>query len=355
MRKLLLFSLIAVILGPITASDPYKGAKCIVKSEFIFKPGDVVFPSCHASTIIETRKGLLAAWFGGTAEKNPDVGIWVSQFTDGKWEKPIEVVNGIQHKSKRYPCWNPVLYNSGKEILLFYKVGPSPGTWWGELMTSLDNGRTWSKPYRLPEDIYGPIKNKPVLLRNGELLCPSSTENEGWRVHMEITSDNGLTWERTPSLNDKKTGVIQPTLLTHKGGKIQMLCRSTVSQILTSWSDDNGRTWSELTPSGLPNPNSGIDAVTMSDGRQLLVYNHLTKGRNMLNTAISENGTDWKALALLENDQKGTEFSYPAVIQTKDGLVHITYTWNRKQIKHLVLDPSKIDSRQFMNGEWPDE
>jgi predicted neuraminidase len=124
---------------------------------------------------------------------------------------------------------------------------------------------------------------------------------------------------------------------------------------LTSWSDDNGRTWSELTPSGLPNPNSGIDAVTLADGRQLVVYNHLTKGRNMLNVSVSEDGKDWKAATLLENDPAGKEFSYPAVIQTNDGLVHITYTWNRKQIKHVVIDPAKITPKSCPNGEWPEE
>jgi predicted neuraminidase len=333
----------------------YKGDKCVVKSEFIYQPADVPFPSCHASTIIEYRHGLIAAWFGGTAEKNPDVGIWISRFTKGNWTKPVEVADGVQHKSKRYPCWNPVLFNSGKEILLFYKVGPSPSSWWGEMITSVDNGTTWSRSCRLPEDIYGPIKNKPVLLANGELLCPSSTENDGWRVHMEITSDNGLTWERTPALNDKQTGVIQPSLLLHPAGRIQMLCRSTSSHILSSWSGDNGRTWNELTSTGLPNPNSGIDAVTMKDGRHILVYNHLVKGRNMLNVAVSEDGLEWKAAVLLENEAKGTEFSYPAVIQTSDGLIHITYTWNRKQIKHVVLDPAKITSKPFLNSEWPVE
>lgn len=171
---------------------------------------------------------------------------------------------------------------------------------------------------------------------------------------MEITSDNGLTWERTAALNDKKTGVIQPTLLTYPDGKIQMLCRSTVTEILSSWSEDSGRTWSELLSIGLPNPNSGIDAVTLKDGRQLLVYNHQIKGRNILNVAVSENGEDWRAAALLEDDQKGTEFSYPAVIQTNDGLVHITYTWNRKQIKHVVIDPGKIIARPVINGIWPE-
>lgn len=355
MKKLLLCFLLIIIKVTMIASVPYKGEKCIVKSEFIYQPGDVPFPSCHASTIIENRRGLLAAWFGGTAEKNPDVGIWISHFSGGKWDKPVEVVNGIQHKTKRYPCWNPVLYNSGKEMLLFYKVGPSPSAWWGEMVSSADKGKTWSRPYRLPEDIYGPVKNKPVLLKNGELLCPSSTENEGWRVHMEFTSDNGLTWSRTPALNDKKTGVIQPAVLSYPGGKIQMLCRSTTSYILSSWSEDNGRTWSELSSTGLLNPNSGIDAVTLKDGRQVVVYNHIIKGRNILNVAVSQDGNDWKAAALLENDVKGTEYSYPAVIQAKNGLIHITYTWNRKQIKHVVIDPEKIVLRPLLNGEWPME
>jgi predicted neuraminidase len=355
MRKIIFSALYIVMPCLIFGSVPFKGEKCIIKSEFIYQPGDVVYPSCHASTLIENGKGIMAAWFGGTAERNPDVGIWVSTLQNGRWTKPVEVVNGIQHKTKRYPCWNPVLYNNGKEILLFYKAGPSPSTWWGELMTSDDKGKSWSRPYRLPEDIYGPIKNKPVLLKNGELICPSSTENDGWRVHMEFTSDNGLTWERTPALNDKKTGVIQPSILTYPGGKIQMLCRSTVSEILSSWSEDNGRTWSELATVGLPNPNSGIDAVTLKDGRQLLVYNHQVKGRNMLNVAISDDGLEWKAATQLENDMRGKEFSYPAVIQTSDGLIHITYTWNRKQIKHVIIDPEKISALPVINGLWPEE
>lgn len=172
---------------------------------------------------------------------------------------------------------------------------------------------------------------------------------------MEFTSDNGLSWERTLALNEKQTGVIQPTLLMHPAGKIQMLCRSNSSHILSAMSEDNGRTWSNLTSTGLPNPNSGIDAVTLKDGRQILIYNHLVKGRNMLNVAVSNDGMEWKAAVLLENDAKGTEFSYPAVIQTKDGMIHITYTWNRKQIKHVVVDPRKIILRPFLNGEWPAE
>jgi predicted neuraminidase len=353
MKKTLLTAVSIILSFIIIGSVPYKGDKCIIKSEFIFQSGDVPFPGCHASTIAEKDDGLLAAWFGGTAEKDPDVAIWISQFSNEKWTKPVEVANGVQYKGKRYPCWNPVLYNNGEKILLFFKVGPSPSEWWGEMITSDDNGKTWSHSCRLPEDICGPVKNKPVILGNGELLCPSSSENDGWQIHMEFTPDYGQTWERTPALNNRQTGVIQPTILKHPGGKIQLLCRSTVSQILSSWSDDYGRTWSELSGIGLPNPNSGIDAVTLKNGKHILVYNHLTKGRNMLNVAVSDDGLEWRAALLLENDVKGTEFSYPAVIQTDDNLIHITYTWNRKLIKHVVIDPEKITDTPFINGRWP--
>ena len=172
---------------------------------------------------------------------------------------------------------------------------------------------------------------------------------------MEFTPDFGKTWERTAALNDKTINAIQPAVITHKGGKIQLLCRSKSSKILTSESIDNGFSWSELVPTMLPNNNSGIDALTLKDGRHLLVYNHLTEGRNIINLAISEDGSDWMAAAVLDSDMEGTEFSYPAVIQTDDGMVHITYTWKRMLIKHVVVDPRKIKSMPIVNSEWPQE
>jgi len=355
MKKTFIFIPMLLICNTILSQNLFKGDKCIEKSEFIYQSGEVKFPSCHASTIAEIPDGLIAAWFGGTAERNPDVGIWISRFTNGRWSKPAEVANGIRENGKRYPCWNPVLYNSGDELLLFYKVGPSPSEWWGELIFSGDNGISWSASRRLPENILGPIKNKPVLLGNGTLLCPSSSENDGWRVHMEITPDNGISWTRTKALNEGKIAAIQPAVLLHRSGKLQILCRSKQSSILSSWSEDNGATWTELSPLAVPNPNSGIDAVTLKDGRHLLVYNHLTNGRQMLNVAISDDGINWKAALLLENDIKDREYSYPAMIQANDKMIHITYTWNRQLIKHVVIDPSRIESRPFANGAWPSE
>ncbi len=311
-----------------------------MKSEFIFATNAVSFASCHASTIAESQGHLLAAWFGGTGEGHADVGIWLARFEGGKWTPPTEVATGKQADGSRHPCWNPVLFQPGTgPLILFYKVGPSPSRWWGMLMTSDDGGAAWSGPKRLPPGILGPIKNKPIELSGGIILCPSSTEHQGWQVHFERTPDRGATWEATPPVNDGRTlGAIQPSLLSYADGKLQAVGRTRQGRIFELWSSDQGKTWGEMKLTTLPNPNSGIDAVTLKDGRQLLVYNHTTKGRSPLNVAVSTDGKDWRPVCVLESEPG--EYSYPAVIQTRDGLVHITYTWKRVRIKHVVLDPA---------------
>jgi predicted neuraminidase len=332
----------------------------VVKSEFIFETAP--FPSCHASTIAETKAGLVAAWFGGTAERNPDVCIYVSREQNGRWTTPVAVADGVGFATNRFPTWNPVLFQPAHgPLLLFYKVGPKPAAWWGMMTSSTNDGETWSKPSRLPEGILGPIKNKPVQLPNGDILCGSSTEGDGWKVHFERTSDLGQTWSATPPVNDGKTiGAIQPSILFLKDGTLEAVGRTHNDKLFKIASPDNGKTWGPMTLTDLPNPDSGADAVTLRDGRQLLVYNHnirtgsRNKGRSPLNVAVSPDGEAWFAALVLEDDPAAPNgFAYPAVIQTRDGLVHITYTWERKRIKHVVLDPAKLELRPIINGVWP--
>ena len=352
--------------GP--AKDPSKNPDPVVKAEFIFLSEDVPFPSCHASTIEETEHGLIAAWFAGTHEKNPDVGIWVSRSINGDWTDPLEVANGVQDSDKRYPCWNPVLFQPEEgPLMLFYKVGPSPQKWWGMLITSKDEGKTWSEPSKLGEGpfdhLLGPIKNKPVQLVDGTILCPSSSETrDKWRVHFELSRDMGQSWEVVGPINDGiEFDAIQPSVLFYPDEKMQVLCRTKQGIISQSWSSDGGLSWSPMEASMLPNPNSGTDAVTLKDGRQVLVYNHIIPSqtwdsRSKLNMAVSSDGIMWSAAALLESDpDPDSEYSYPAVIQTRDGMIHVTYTWNRKMIKHVVIDPSQIEPRPIVDGVWPEK
>ena len=332
-----------------------------VKQEFIFQSAP--FPSCHASTIVETKSGLVAAWFGGTAERNPDVCIYVSRRINNHWTPPMEAASGVGFGTNRLPTWNPVLFQpKSGPLMLFYKVGPSPATWWGMLTTSDDSGQTWSKPRRLPEGILGPIKNKPVQLANGDILCPSSVEGDGgWRVHFERSSDLGKTWTATPPVNDgQEIGAIQPSILFHPRNRLQVIGRTRQDKVFEIWSEDGGKSWGKMALTDLPNPNSGTDAVTLRDGRQLLVYNHNirtgsnNKGRSPLNVAVSKDGKLWQAAMVLEDAPDAPNgFAYPAVIQTRDGLVHITYTWERKRIKHVVINPAKLQLRPIIGGEWP--
>lgn len=331
----------------------------IVITGFVADP--LPTPQCHASTIVETPDGLVAAWFGGEHERHPGVGIWVSRLVGGRWMPATEVANGVQAGGNRYPTWNPVLFQPrGGPLMLFYKAGPSPSAWWGMLSTSLDRGRTWSLPRRLPEGVIGPVKNKPLQLPGGDLVCGSSREADGWTVHVERTDDLGTTWRSTGPLNDPAViDAIQPSLLRHKDGRLQALGRTRQGRVFSIDSTDDGRSWSAMRLLDLPNPNAGLDAVTLADGRHLIVYNHARGrdgrwdvGRDVLNVAVSSDGRTWNAALVLE-EEAGAEFSYPAVIQTSDGLVHITYTWKRTRIRHVVVDPARLRPRPMVGGEWP--
>ena len=324
----------------------------VLKSEFIYETAP--FPSCHASTIAEpTGGGLVTAGFGGTAEKNPDVGIWVARLEGGRWTAPVEVANGVQPDGQRHPTWNPVLFQPKTgPLLLFYKVGPTPSTWWGMLRTSSDGGKSWSAASRIPGECVGPIKNKPVQLPNGDILSPSSSEHDGWRVHFERSRDLGKTWDMIGPVNDgKAVSAIQPSILFLGGDNLLALGRTRQGKLFQVGSTDLGKSWGAMTLTALPNPSSGTDAVTLQDGRHLLIYNHTPKGRSPLNLALSADAKTWQAALVLESNPG--EYSYPALIQTRDGLVHATYTWKRQKVKHVVIDPAKLEPRAMVNGEWP--
>lgn len=395
-----------------TVAIPAKSEK-IVKQEFLYTKSS--FPECHASTIVELKNGdLVASFFGGTKEKNPDCCIWVCRKPNGssEWSEPVIAADGVFslddpligiaglsginekttmanvgpasknfkgdiNKARRKACWNPVLFQvPGGDLLLFYKIGSSVGDWTGWLVRSKDGGKSWSQREPLPKGFLGPIKNKPIYL-DGRIISPSSTEdNMGWRLHFEISDDFGKTWKMVGPLeaelnlptalrksgavqSDNETGepiqgkdmqpifAIQPSILIHKDGRLQILARTRNTKLATSWSSDKGDTWSKVTLSDVPNNNSGTDAVTMKDGRHVLIYNNFEtlpgnpKGlRTPLSIAISNDGIDWKHILTLE-DSPINQYSYPSIIQGKSGKLHVIYTWRRELIKYAEIDIDK--------------
>ncbi|HEY2933020.1 MAG TPA: sialidase family protein [Acidobacteriota bacterium] len=312
-----------------------------LQSEFIFETAP--FPSCHASTIVEAAAGLfLSAWFAGIREGANDVAIWMSRLESSAWSAPEKIAG-----EPEVPCWNPVLYRERNgEILLFYKAGRSPETWSGFIRRSKDGGRSWSTSQILPAGVLGPIKNKPIPGKKGEILAGSSVESyKAWTCWLEVSADSGRTWTKHGPIfvPDVPQGIIQPSLWWTRKGTLRMLTRSTqrIGFICMAESRDGGRTWGAAAPTTLPNPNSGIDAVKLKDGRVVVIYNHTTRGRSPLNVAVSrDDGATWEQRLALE-DQPG-EYSYPAVIQAGNGDVHVTYTWNRQRIKHTRFRPESI-------------
>lgn len=303
-------------------------------------------PAAHASTLLDLENGeLLAAWFSGKHEGHPEVGISLAKYENHKWQEAVEIAKAENIDGTSFPCWNPVLVKNDKgRVLLFYKVGKNPREWWGQFIYSDDLGESWSKPEKLPEGFLGPVRVKSLQLENGKILHPSSTESkdEDWKVHFELSDENGKKFERI-AVNCDTFQVIQPTLIQTGKHKLKFLARSKHNKVIAADSKDNGKTWSGLYPIDLPNPNSGIDAINIDKNRFLMVYNPLShgkewwEGRNKLVLGRSNDGTNWLEILELENHEKG-EYSYPAIIATSNGKIHISYTNNRKNIKHLVLE-----------------
>lgn len=309
--------------------------------EYIFKD-DRPFKSCHASTLIFLEDQILVAWFGGTEEGAGDVDIWSSRRKEGRWSRPQKVADktGIPH-------WNPVLFqDESKKIYLFYKIGPDISEWKTMIKTSTDNGYTWTEAEPLVKGDKGgrgPVKNKPIVLKDGTWLAPASLEKEEvWSAFVDISNDQGETWiksEPVPLSNSNKEhsfrgkGVIQPTLWESTSGKVHMLMRSTAGYIYRSDSTDGGKTWGVAYSTGLPNNNSGIDLTRLRDGTLVLAYNPVSKNwgpRTPLILSISkDNGSTWEESYILEDEQG--EYSYPALISQKNK-IYLTYTWNRKRI-----------------------
>ena len=302
----------------------------------------------------------MAAYFGGTYERNPDCCIWVNiKKPGGEWSAPILAADGMVDGVKT-ACWNPVLTEMpGGELWLFYKVGKTVGEWTGWLVKSKDGGRHWGKAERLPDGFLGPIKNKPLLLGD-RLLCGSSTEGKGWRFHVEIYDLKTRQWRYVGPVESKLApptiqpdtltpiDCIQPSFLQLNDGRLQVLMRTRNGFLATSFSSDQGETWTPVTLTSLPNNQSGTDAVTLRDGRHALIYNDFEtlpgtkKGpRTPLSMAISsDDGHTWRHLCTLETSPVG-QYSYPAIIEGSDGTLHCTYTWQRKRVayKQVKLDP----------------
>ncbi len=332
-------------------------------------------PDNHASTVVELKNGdVMAAWFAGTKEGAPDVAIYGARLHRGAWSAPVELAraNGVA-------CWNPVLFHTRDgRLWLYYKYGTRPSTWKGARKWSGDEGLTWSAAEDLPEGILGPIKDKPLILADGTIVSGSSVESGKWTAWIERSGDNGKTWTkfgpitvpesldipsaaalaagaaaeravsepppggsvvRTKLYPPAKTtiGIIQPAVVWLGGRHLRFYARShtRAARIAVADSTDDGASWTQARFLDLPNPNSGIDAVRLRDGRIVLAFNNSYDARTPLNLAVSRDGEHFTLFKTLE-DGPG-QYSYPATVQAANGDLLITYSWRRETIKFVRL------------------
>ena len=310
----------------------------MLTQEFLFTEPPT--PSCHASTLVETTaRSLLAAWFGGKEEGASDVGIWLARREASGWARPVRVAF-----SGEVPCWNPVLHQLRRgPLLLFYRMGPSPQTWTAYMRRSTDDGRTWSEPQMLPSGVQGPVRNKPLELSDGTLLCGSSAESyRCWDSWLDRSPDGGRNWTKQGPIHlPGHSDLIQPALV-QDGRRIIAFCRTRgLRHVARAVSEDRGLTWKPAELIDVPQNNSGLDAVRLRDGRVVLIYNHHTAARTPLNLAVTgDYGHCWTAGPELESAPG--EYSYPAIIQAADGMIHFTYTWRRERIRYGRCRPEDL-------------
>ncbi len=306
---------------------------------FIFEKAP--FPSCHASTVVEHEPGkLMAAWFGGDREGAKNVQIWASSFDGKKWSEPAVVGS-----EPGQPCWNPVLFKTAQGTLfLWYKAGPSPMTWTGFARKSTDGGKAWTKPEMMPAGMWGPVRAKPIQLKDGTILAGTSVESHrNWTPYVDRSTDDGTTWLRSsPFPVPGKMNQIQPTLFEAEDGRIVALMRSRdPRKVCRAESKDGGKTFTPAEETELPNPSTGLDVVKTGPRELFLVYNHTPIGRTPLSLARStDDGKSWKKVKDLETELG--EYSYPAMILSAVGKLEITYTWRRTHIKHERVDPATL-------------
>ena len=313
----------------------------IERNALIFQPEEGV--QCHASHLsLLPDGGVFAVWFQGTREGADDVRIFGARMNaQGVWEKPTAITpdNGLPH-------WNPVLHREkdGK-LTLYYKEGRVIAHWHTMVMHSSDDGATWSEPTEfVPGDVggRGPVRNKIIELRNGTMVAPASLEDGIWRCFMDVSTDNGKTWQPTAEIClpvpegecPKPFGCIQPTLWQDETGDVHALLRTSQGALYRTDSADNGKTWCEPYTTSIPNNNSGVDLVNTPDGMLYLVCNPVADNwgaRSPISIYVSkDNGTSWQLFTHLVT--MPGEYSYPAVLY-KDGALYITHTWQRKSIQ----------------------
>jgi len=301
---------------------------------------------CHGSTITELENGdLFAAWYEGSYETASDVVIAGARRRAGAagWDA-VQTLAATPGRSEG----NPVLFAPpGGVLWLFYATMIEP-TWDKCVLkykTSRDNGLTWSDPVVLRAQLGWLYRNKAIVLSTGRYVLPIYDEA---KLHsmMLLSDDHGRTWRASGPILSSPAN-IHPTVVELADGSLLCYARYFASglghivsgrgHIWQARSTDGGETWSPATLTAIKNPNSGIDLTRLASGALALAFNDSYDKRTPLNLALStDEGRTWPHQKAVET--RPGAFAYPWLIQTRDGLLHLTFSYNYQTIKHVVCD-----------------
>jgi predicted neuraminidase len=358
---------------------------------------ELVFPlhpqHNHAPGIVECPNGdLLVSWYRGSGERQADdVAVWGARRRRGQsqWSEPFVLADTpgfpdcntalfIDAQNRLWLFWPLILANTWESCLTSYRVaghydadGPPKWDWQGLVLLKpeafveeMDKGlearlKLAANPAaftnRLPElkrriadklsqRLGWQPRCKPTVLRSGRILLPLYSDTYSVSI-MAISDDRGQTWFASRPLAG--FGNIQPAVLEKNDGALVAYMRENgpLDRIRVAESGDQGLSWGPVGITQFPNPGSGLDALRLSNGHWLLVYNDTTSGRNRLAVSLSDDeGKSWKWTRHLENQSNGS-FHYPSMIQARDGTVHSVYSYfvaGGKSMKHVTFNEAWV-------------
>ncbi len=318
----------------------------------------------HVSSITPAGNNKMACtWYAGSREGAKDVSIYFAIYDEikGLWTDPVILVNRSRASEEldRYvkKVGNALIFNDSRGNLWLFYATVTVGGWSGtsiNYMISQDEGETWTKSRKMLLspffNLTNNVKNKGINLNDGSILLP--VYHEFLKKYSQMVrirpGHNGISYEIQKATREGKA--IQPSLIFDESKNlIEAFFRNMGPEgnryILTSNSDDLGESWSELTDTTLPNPNAGFDMIRLNNGAYLGVINNSFNDRGNLSMMISyNNGKTWKVLKVLEDIYKN-EYSYPSISRSNSGLYHVSYTYNRRRIKHVVFNEAWVEEK----------
>jgi predicted neuraminidase len=312
-------------------------------------------PSAHSATLAELPDGrVAAAWFAGSAEGARDVAIHFATFDGRDWSAPRPIVTREQAQRDAgrlvRKLGNPVLAAGGDGRLHLWFVSVGYGGWAGSAInhaSSADGGLSWSPAARRVTSPFWNlstlVRTPPLRLADGGWGLPAYHEFAAKRAEWLRLAADGRVLDKARIPGAART--LQPAVAAfdHSRAIAMMRDAGPANRIPLALTNDAGATWQPAHATTLPNPNASVALLRLADGRLLLAWNPQAANRDKLALSVSRDaGATWSAPRLVEDAAAG-EFSYPALLQGRDGTIHLAYTWQRKAIKHLAFAPSWLE------------